>query len=110
LLRRPHATHDALASTVRVVDDDLDRLHPIRCAPSSCATVACHSDQLGAQGRVNALYESGAQGAATTLAGGEADAHIMVDDEAHATGDEATVAVRPCPSVTLLEDHAVSKP
>jgi hypothetical protein len=30
----------------------------------------------------------------------------VFDGEAHATGDEATIAVRPCPSVTLLEDHA----
>jgi hypothetical protein len=67
--------------------------------------VACNSDQLGAQGRVNALCEGGAYGAAAALAGGEADAYVVVDGEAHATGDEATIAVRPCPSVTLLEDH-----
>lgn len=42
--------------------------------------------------------------------GGEADAYVVVDGEAHATGDEATIAVRPCPSVALLEDHAMSKP
>jgi hypothetical protein len=43
-----------------VVDDDLDRLHPVRCAPSSRTAVACYSDQLGAQDRVDALCESGA--------------------------------------------------
>jgi hypothetical protein len=59
-LRRLHTTDDALTPAVRVFDDDLDGVHPIRCAPSSRATVACYSDQLGAQGRVNALYESSA--------------------------------------------------
>jgi hypothetical protein len=105
LLRRQHTADDPLAPAARVIDDDLDRRHPVRCAPSSRATAACYSDKLGAQYRVDALCKSSAQGAATTLAGSEADAYIMVDGEAHATGDEATIAVRPCPSVTLLEDH-----
>jgi hypothetical protein len=65
----------------------------------------CYSDQLGAQNRVHALCESGTQGAAATLAGSEANAHIMVDGEAHAAGDEATIAVRPGPAVALLKDH-----
>jgi hypothetical protein len=29
----------------------------------------------------------------------------VVDGEAYAAGDEATVAVGPCPPVALLEDH-----
>jgi hypothetical protein len=29
----------------------------------------------------------------------------VADGEAHAAGDEATVAVGPCPAVALLEDH-----
>ena len=60
VLRRQHATDDPLASAARIVDDDLDRLHPIRCAPSSRAAAACYSGQLGAQGRIDALGERGA--------------------------------------------------
>jgi hypothetical protein len=60
LLWRLDAAHDPLRSAVRVFDDDLDRLHSVRCAPSSRAAAATDSDQLGAQGRVNALGESSA--------------------------------------------------
>jgi hypothetical protein len=95
---------------MRVLDDDLDRRHPIRCAPSSRATAACYSDKLGAQGRVNALCEARAYGAAAALAGSDAGACVMVDGKTHATGDQSTIAVRPRPSVTLLEDHVMSKP
>jgi hypothetical protein len=38
----------------------------------------------------------------TALAG---DANIVVDGDAHATGDEATITVRPGPAIALLEDH-----
>jgi hypothetical protein len=71
--------------------------------------VACYSDQLSAQGRVDALCESGAYGATTAFAGSEPDAYIVVDGKSHATGDEATVTVRPCPSVALFEDHVMQQ-
>jgi hypothetical protein len=108
-LRRLDAGDDALAPMAWVFDDDFDGGHPIGCATSGRAAAACYSGQLVAQDRVHALQEGGAHGAAA-LVRGEADAYVVVDDEAHATGDEATVAVRPCPPVTLLENHAVSTP
>jgi hypothetical protein len=80
---------------VRVIEDDLDRLHPIRCAPSGRTALACYSDQLGAQGRVNALSEGGAYGVAAALAGSDADAHVVVDDDVHPPADERSVAVGP---------------
>jgi hypothetical protein len=104
-LRRLDPAHDSLLAQVSVVYDDLDRVHPIRCATSSRATAACYSGQLGAQGRVYALGEGCAYEPATALVRAEADAYVVVDGEAHAAGDEATIAVRPCPPVTLLEDH-----
>jgi hypothetical protein len=106
LLRRLHAADDALAPAVPVVEDDFDRLHAIGCAPSGRAAEACYSDQLGAQGRVDALCESGAYEAAAALAGREADAHIVVDDDVHPSADERSVAVGPSPGIALLEDHA----
>jgi hypothetical protein len=105
LLRRLHPADDALAPAVRVFDDNFDGVHSIRRATSSGAAAACYSSQLVTQDRVHALQERGAYGAATALAGGEADADVVVDCEAHPTGDKATIAVRPCPSVALLEDH-----
>ena len=106
LLRRVYASDDALASAVRVLDDDFDRLHPIRCAPGGRAAAACYSGPLGAQDRIDALCKSSAQDAAAALAGSKADAHIAADDEAHTTSNKTTITVRPPPPVALLDDHA----
>jgi hypothetical protein len=58
LLRWKHTADDPLAPAARVVEDELDRLDPVGCAPSGRTAAACYSGQLGAQDRVYALGEA----------------------------------------------------
>jgi hypothetical protein len=105
LWRLDPADH-ALRAQVPVLDDDLDRLMRSAARRAAAPRRRTTAAQLVTQDRVHALGEDCAHGAATALAGGGADAHIVVDGEAHAPGDETAITVRPCPPVALLEDHA----
>jgi hypothetical protein len=102
-LRRFQATDDAPTFTV---DHYFDRLDTLRCAPSSRATAADYSGQLGAQGWVHALGKARGHGAASFV-GGKSEAVVGRDCDGHPSAHKAPVPVGPCRCE--LTNHGLSK-
>jgi hypothetical protein len=89
-LRRLEPTEDSLQTEVRVMEDDLDRLHAFGGLPGDRSTATHKLDEVGTQHRMQVVPKPRDDAAA--FARCEAQARIRPDDQLDAAADDLAIA------------------